>query len=200
MREKHPPEKIFKKRILKKPCEKCGEVLEGMKAYRVHMKVKHAIAPADIRCETCHRKFKTNHRLKKHNLKFCKKFLRFFFNFIILNLKFLAESGIDCRTYFRQNGVDTTYDCQHCEKKFTLKSHLTLHMKKHTSLTCEKCGATFKNKFNLKWHEFSHLEIEPKCTNCMESFTSEQKFAVHLKKKICSAMIGPIVAVNGIVD
>jgi hypothetical protein len=71
-------------------------------------------------------------------------------------------------------------------------------MKKHTSLTCEKCGATFKNKFNLKWHEFSHLEIEPKCTNCMESFTSEQKFAVHLKKKVCTMTNGPaVVTVNG---
>jgi hypothetical protein len=74
MREKHPPEKIFKKRIFKKPCEQCEEVLEGMKAFKEHMKEKHAILPADIRCETCHRRFKTNHRLKKHNLKFGEHF------------------------------------------------------------------------------------------------------------------------------
>jgi hypothetical protein len=74
MREKHPPEKILKKRIFKKPCEQCDEVLEGMKAFKEHMKEKHAISPADIRCETCHRRFKTNHRLKKHNLKFGEHF------------------------------------------------------------------------------------------------------------------------------
>jgi DNA-directed RNA polymerase subunit RPC12/RpoP len=106
----------------------------------------------------------------------------------------LAESGVDCRTYFRQNGEQATFDCQHCEKKFLLKSYLTLHMKKHSNLTCGKCNVTFKNKFNLKWHEFSHLEIEPKCTNCAVNFTSEQKFAIHLKKKIC---VGNNVIVNG---
>lgn len=58
-------------------------------------------------------------------------------------------------------------------------------MKKHDNLTCKKCNVTFKNQFNLKWHEFSHLEIEPKCSNCSVNFTSEQKFSVHLKKKVC---------------
>lgn len=57
---------------------------------------------------------------------------------------------------------------------------------------------TFKNKFNLKWHEFSHLEIEPKCSNCSINFTSEQKFSVHLKKKICVSNENTLV--NGTTD
>lgn len=113
---------------------------------------------------------------------------------------FLAETGTDCRTYFKNKATTddpkVSFDCEHCEKKFQLKSHLSLHLKKHTNLTCGKCNATFKNKFNLKWHEFSHLEIEPKCTHCAISFTSEQKFAVHLKKKICN---GSPVILNGII-
>lgn len=112
---------------------------------------------------------------------------------------FPAESGLNCRTYFRQNGEKQSFDCQHCDKKFFMKSHLTLHMKKHLSLTCVKCepNVTFKNKFNLKWHEFSHLEIEPKCQNCAVNFTSEQKFAVHLKKKVCITTSGTNEVVNG---
>jgi Zinc finger, C2H2 type len=88
LRQKHPPESPVRKvRIFKKPCEKCEEVLEGMKAYRAHMKEKHAIAPAEIRCETCHRRFKTNHRLKKHNLKFSEFFLNLFCDiFIVFNI------------------------------------------------------------------------------------------------------------------
>lgn len=73
MREKHPPEPTLKKvRNLKKPCGECEEVLEGMKAYRLHMKHKHSIA-TEIRCETCHRKFKSNFRLKKHKVKYGKR-------------------------------------------------------------------------------------------------------------------------------
>lgn len=72
LREKHPPEIPVKKgRLLKRPCEKCEEVLDGMKAYRLHMKQQHSEVTG-IRCETCHRKFKTNFRLKKHQLKYGK--------------------------------------------------------------------------------------------------------------------------------
>lgn len=108
----------------------------------------------------------------------------------------VAEAGTTCRTYFRPNGIEATFCCEQCDKKFLLKSHLALHQKKHISLTCEKCNQTFKNKFNLKWHEFSHLEIDPKCSNCAISFTSEQKFAVHLKKKICTT--NAVAVTNGI--
>lgn len=72
MREKHPQELPAKKiRIVKRQCEKCEEVLEGAKAYRIHLKLSHSEAIV-IRCETCHRKFKTNFRLKKHQNKYGK--------------------------------------------------------------------------------------------------------------------------------
>lgn len=72
MREKHPPEAAVKKaRNVKKNCSECEEVLDGMKALRLHMKHKHSSASI-IRCATCHRKFKTNFRLKKHQLKYGK--------------------------------------------------------------------------------------------------------------------------------
>lgn len=197
MKEKHPPEAAVKKaRNFNRSCEKCEEVLEGMKAYRLHMKQKHSEAAGVIRCETCHRQFKTNFRLKKHKLKYGElNHVKHFDERLLINFHFSsAESSVDCRTYFRQKDVKTTFDCEHCDKKFLLKSYLTLHSKKHLNLTCGKCNVTFKNKFNLKWHEFSHLEIEPKCSHCAVSFTSEQKFAVHLKKKIC---ITNEVVVNG---
>lgn len=70
MREKHPPSTPVKKiRVLKRTCKQCQEVVEGLKALRLHMKLKHS-ENSEIRCETCHRKFKTNFRLKKHKLKF----------------------------------------------------------------------------------------------------------------------------------
>jgi hypothetical protein len=71
MREKHRPEKPEKKiKSTKKTCGKCEEVLDGMKEFKQHMTEKHPMQP--IRCETCHRKFKTNFRLKKHQIKYGK--------------------------------------------------------------------------------------------------------------------------------
>lgn len=76
MKEKHPQESPVKKiRIIKRQCEKCEQVLIGMKAYRLHLKQNHSEAIV-IRCETCHRKFKTNFRLKKHQNKYCELLFR----------------------------------------------------------------------------------------------------------------------------
>lgn len=58
-------------------------------------------------------------------------------------------------------------------------------MRKHQTYNCEQCKQSFKSQFSLKYHEFSHLEIEPKCLQCAKIFTSEQKFCNHLKRKSC---------------
>lgn len=145
-----------------KTCEKCEEILYSKKSFIVHMKEKHPDTMA-IKCDRCNRRFKTNFRLKKHKSRY-------------------EFAGKDCRIQVRQPGE---FICQKCDSKFTLKSHLSLHMRKHQTHTCEQCKIEFKSQFSLKYHEFSHLEIEPKCSNCEKIFTSEQKFANHLKRKSC---------------
>lgn len=110
---------------------------------------------------------------------------------IFLNLKksvkfftfdILAMLGQDCRIKIRNTGE---FKCQQCSAKFTLKSYLSLHMKKHQLYTCETCKVEFNSQFSLKYHEFSHLDTEPKCSNCAKVFSSEQKFSIHLRKKLC---------------
>lgn len=96
--------------------------------------------------------------------------------------KFLISAEKDCRVKVMKLGE---FSCEHCTVKFTLKSHLSLHMRKHKTYTCEECKMSFKSQTSLKYHEFSHQEIEPKCVNCEKIFTSEQKFSNHLKKKSC---------------
>lgn len=164
-----------------KTCEKCEEVLYSKKSFIVHMKEKHPDTMA-IKCERCNRKFKTNFRLKKHKSRYGKKNLQFFNSKINLIFSLSEFAGKDCRIKVRQVGE---FVCQQCDTKFNLKSHLSLHMRKHQTHTCEQCKIEFKTQLSLKYHEFSHLEIEPKCLHCEKIFTSEQKFANHLKRKSC---------------
>lgn len=93
-----------------------------------------------------------------------------------------ATLGQDCRTKARNIGE---YNCEKCKAKFALKSYLSLHMKKHQVYTCETCQSVFNSQFSLKYHEFSHLDTEPKCLNCAKVFSSEQKYSNHLKRKVC---------------
>lgn len=93
MREKHPPATPVKKpRIFQKTCEKCEEVLNGMRAYRLHLKLKHSEMSA-VRCETCHRKFKTNFRLKKHQAKYGESQVLFWYTRCLTVPFFLSSSS-----------------------------------------------------------------------------------------------------------
>ncbi|CAG9802242.1 unnamed protein product [Chironomus riparius] len=163
LRLKHREKVVRKPRIFKR-CEKCQEAIYTKKGYKIHMKEKHRDF-LYIKCEKCNRRFKTNFRLKKHKSRY-------------------ATLGQDCRTKARNIGE---FNCEHCKAKFALKSYLSLHMKKHEAYTCETCQSIFNSQFSLKYHEFSHLDTEPKCLNCAKVFSSEQKFSNHLKRKVCVA-------------
>ncbi|XP_070506421.1 zinc finger protein draculin-like [Chironomus tepperi] len=163
LRLKHREKVIRKPRIFKR-CEKCQEAIYTKKGYKMHMKDKHRDF-LYIKCEKCNRRFKTNFRLKKHKSRY-------------------ATLDQDCRTKARNIGE---FNCEHCKATFTLKSYLLLHMKKHEAYTCKICQCVFNSQFSLKYHEFSHLDTEPKCSNCAKVFSSEQKFSNHLKRKVCAA-------------
>lgn len=104
-----------------------------------------------------------------------------FEHFLIgISVFYAATLGQDCRTKIKTVGE---FKCEHCTSKFTINSHLKLHLKKHHK--CESCELVFNSQFSLKYHEFSHQDTEPKCQNCAKVFSSEQKFSNHLKRKLC---------------
>jgi KRAB domain-containing zinc finger protein len=74
IRLKHQEKKKKKRRVFK-TCEKCNEVLYNKRTYKMHMKEKHGESTF-IKCETCNRKFKTNFRLRKHEHRYGKKFVK----------------------------------------------------------------------------------------------------------------------------
>ncbi|XP_039763015.1 zinc finger protein 699-like isoform X3 [Pararge aegeria] len=84
------------------------------------------------------------------------------------------------------------YQCNKCNKKYSQRSNLIVHLKSHTgaqpSFGCPTCGKKFSNKANMKRHILTHKVLKPfKCHACDKTFVnaSERRYHVlhsHLKK------------------
>ncbi|XP_077391006.1 uncharacterized protein LOC144027397 isoform X2 [Festucalex cinctus] len=63
------------------------------------------------------------------------------------------------RTKRRASSADAQFSCAMCNKAFTLKSNLTIHLKTHMNVrpfVCPMCGNAFTRRHHLKRHLNSH--------------------------------------------
>jgi len=82
--------------------------------------------------------------------------------------------------------IKQNFDCEHCDKKFTQKSHLERHMDKHgdPQYHCNICGRMFKSKKGLEYHIKIHEEnFQHKCETCDRAFVTRQKLLMHIRAK-----------------
>uniref|UniRef100_A0A8C5JVY4 C2H2-type domain-containing protein n=1 Tax=Junco hyemalis TaxID=40217 RepID=A0A8C5JVY4_JUNHY len=67
-----------------------------------------------------------------------------------------------------------SYKCWTCEKSFSRRSHLIVHMRIHTGqqpYRCEECGMSFRDRSNLNHHRRTHTGARPYlCEQCGKSF------------------------------
>ncbi|CAL4165890.1 unnamed protein product, partial [Meganyctiphanes norvegica] len=67
------------------------------------------------------------------------------------------------------------YQCNECDKAFTIKQHLWIHQRTHTGdkpYHCSQCDKAFSVKQNLVRHYRTHTGDKPfKCTHCVKSFS-----------------------------
>eukprot|EP01083_Nonionella_stella_P095943 269492_1 len=79
------------------------------------------------------------------------------------------------------------FNCLICGKHFTLKHHLTSHMRVHQQekpFQCKYCDKSFKWKHNLKTHLKMHARQKPfQCGYCCKRFTHKKRVIRHQKKR-----------------
>ena len=75
--------------------------------------------------------------------------------------------------------------CLTCDKIFSRKSALNLHMKSHTgeyNFKCEICSRTFISKNVFEGHVNRHMDIRPhRCTKCGKSFNYKSSCKRHIE-------------------
>lgn len=70
------------------------------------------------------------------------------------------------------------YRCGECNKCFTKKSHLNIHLRCHAKkedrkFTCKECGEQFMYSYLLKQHSYKHTEQKPfPCSECPKGKTT----------------------------
>jgi len=82
------------------------------------------------------------------------------------------------------HGIGDRFKCDQCDKDFSRKGHLNMHIKSHTPCPqkCNQCGKMCKTASNLKHHILDmHLERRVKCDECEKMFSTIRRLNRHKK-------------------
>ncbi|XP_037549173.1 zinc finger protein 184-like isoform X2 [Nematolebias whitei] len=87
------------------------------------------------------------------------------------------------------NAVDKNgqkpFSCDLCERRFTRKDHLKIHMIRHTGqkpFSCDLCKHRFSEKGNLKKHMITHTGQKPfSCDLCKHRFSEKGSLKKHMR-------------------
>lgn len=160
-------------------CDTCGKDFGRAQTLQVHMLTHTDVKPME--CNVCHMRFKSEVYLKIHQVRHsqvksyecaeedCKK-------------AFYTKSELN----FHRRSVhsnDKPHACTHCEKRYTKKSQLEVHMNVHSGkIKCSRCPATFATKKKLNKHaESAHSKESFKCEHCSKEFRLKHTYTTHLK-------------------
>lgn len=98
--------------------------------------------------------------------------------------KYLKEFENVSEKKLRNFIADKDYKCDTCEKTFTRKDNLNVHLQRHAeikSYRCETCEKTFYSREAIKNHLEQHREIKPfKCKLCKKCFSRKSMLTRHL--------------------
>lgn len=163
--EQHIHQGIPKQHI----CEVCGMMFHVGAKLRRHM-VKHT-GERPFVCETCGMRFGTKHLLKNHQVchsdlrphkcKVCGKAFKRQRN--MRGHEQNMHGLVNARSEQEKDGI--SYPCSVCEKEFSTKQKVTMHMRCHTGqfvgFPCDICGKILSSKHGRDNHIRTHTGERP---------------------------------------
>ncbi|XP_011049984.1 PREDICTED: zinc finger protein 665-like [Acromyrmex echinatior] len=173
-------------------CDKCNISFPMMKMLKFHWDLMHK-QDKDIVTFTCsfctfestnkstfyshiNRKHSTNRVIKRR--KKPQEYLCNFCGFESPNRRRLKEH-LD-----RKHGSEYKYDCEHCGKKFKVKSDMRLHVRfKHMEdpVVCDICNKTCSNTNSLYVHKkWAHFKPKYKCEICNRRLVTQENLDQHI--------------------
>ncbi|KYM82488.1 Zinc finger protein 91 [Atta colombica] len=173
-------------------CDKCNISFPMMKMLKFHWDLMHK-QDKDIITFTCsfctfestnkstfyshiNRKHSTNRVIKRR--KKPQEYLCNFCGFESPNRRRLKEH-LD-----RKHGSEYKYDCEHCGKKFKVKSDMRLHVRfKHMEdpVVCDICNKTCSNTNSLYVHKkWAHFKPKYKCEICNRRLVTQENLDQHI--------------------
>ncbi|XP_031621561.1 zinc finger protein 425-like [Contarinia nasturtii] len=160
-------------------CEICQHILYSRDLLYTHVSQTHLKKNwGEFICDICSKTFATKDRIKSHMINHSGK------------CDYVCDK---CGSTFRQkcnlkhhvesmHNVEKSVACNQCDKKFTTKRHLKIHLKYHGDdkpLKCTICDSRFRTKQALKYHIIVHTNNFPfECTFC------DKKFKHRIVKKV----------------
>ena len=179
-REEHQGQKGVNKKTLH--CQTCGKSFAFEKRLNFHMKRQHGIFDYQTRKQ---RKIKIQKdRLEGAAAPTVKDEKSEFDQIVISHVQSLQNSEeplTDSTEASEENNEE--FSCNFCDKKFSQRGHLQVHMDAlHNGLRfpCSHCGKEFKQKPHLQRHvESVHLGVRYKCDQCDHQATQISNLVTH---------------------
>jgi RNase P subunit RPR2 len=82
-----------------------------------------------------------------------------------------SSTDTDADVKFAMRTAMKSFKCRHCDKSFTNRSTLTLHIRSHTGraaeYACDTCNKRYAQRISLECHRLKHIYVEPLFQSCV---------------------------------